>query len=278
MIDKTKYALSAEEVANMKTDKLRNQFLVDDLFIKGKFNFQYLHYDRIIVGGVVPTTDKIEIKIDKEIGAKYFLQRRELGIINIGATGVVEYDNGTETLENKDGLYLPVGNKKIIFKSLDSNNPAKFYLFSTPGLITYPSVKVNIKQASAINLGDLAQSNTRIIYQYFHPNVCQTNSLLMGLTIMQPNNIWNTMPCHTHERRTECYLYFDFDENNRVFHFMGKPQETRHLVVANENFVISPPWSIHSGVGTTNYTFIWAMGGENLDYTDMQAVATKDLK
>ncbi|ADE19474.1 5-dehydro-4-deoxy-D-glucuronate isomerase [Mycoplasma crocodyli] len=275
---KTKYCRSQSEVSTMNTTELRENFLVSDLFVEGKLHLEYLHYDRIIVGGVVPTKEKIELDVSKEIGSNYFLERREVGIINIGGTGSIEYDGGVEELLNKDGLYLPVGNKKIVFKSKDGKVPAKFYLFSTQGLVSYPVVKVNISKAQAINLGDISQSNTRTIYQFFHPNVCKTNSLLMGLTILQPNNMWNTMPCHTHERRTECYLYLDVKDEHRVIHLMGKPQETKHLIVANEDFVISPAWSIHSGVGTSNYSFIWAMGGENLDYTDMQGVATKDLK
>lgn len=278
MINKTRNAFSSNEVMFMTTDELRQNFLAEDLFESSKAKFEYLHYDRIIVGGVVPTTNTIEIKIDKEIGSKFFLERRELGIINIGEEGFVEFDYGKEKLVNKDGLYLPVGNQKIIFGSVNPKKPAKFYLFSTQGLVKYPVVKVDISKAVALNMGQQAQSNERIIYQFFHPNVCKTNSLLMGLTILKENNMWNTMPCHTHDRRTECYLYIDLNEKERVFHLMGEAQETRHLVVANGEFVISPPWSIHSGVGTSNYAFIWAMGGENLDYTDMQPIETKDLK
>ncbi|EFF41543.1 5-dehydro-4-deoxy-D-glucuronate isomerase [Mycoplasmopsis alligatoris] len=274
----TKYARSSQEVSTMKTEELRNNFLVESLFENGQANIEYLHYDRIVVGGVVPQNKSINLEINTQIGAKFFLERRELGIINIGGSGKVEFDNGSEELLNLDGLYLPVGNQKIVFSSLDAKNPAKFYLFSTQGLLKFPVVKVNIAKSQAINLGDVSQSNVRTIYQYFHPNVCKTNSLLMGVTLLAENNMWNTMPCHTHERRTECYLYFNVKENDRVIHLMGKPQETKHLIVANQGFVISPSWSVHSGVGTSNYSFIWAMGGENLDYTDMQGVATKDLK
>ncbi|ADV34602.1 5-dehydro-4-deoxy-D-glucuronate isomerase [Mycoplasmopsis fermentans] len=276
---KTTYAVSANETSRMTTEELRSNFLIEDLFESGKLNVQYLHYDRIIVGGATPTSKGLNLdEVAKEIAAPYFCERREIGIINIGNTGYIEFDNGIEKLENKDGLYLPVGNKKIIFKSADSKKPAKFYFFSTQGLKPLPVRKVNIKDAIPNKLGTPAESNVRTIYQYFHPKVCQTNSLLMGITILEPNNMWNTMPCHTHERRTECYLYIDVAEGQRVIHLMGKPQETKHLVVKNEGFVISAPWSIHSGVGTSNYAFIWAMGGENLDYTDMQGVKTIDLK
>lgn len=273
-----RHAVSKNEAKHMTTEELRNSFLAEDLFKDGEAHFEYLHYDRVIAGGVVPTSKTIKINIDKEIGAKFFLERRELGIINIGGEGTVNYDGGSEVLKSKDGLYLPVDNQKIEFSSSDAKNPAKFYLFSTLAMIEYPVVKVDISKAQAIRLGEDAQSNRRTIYQYFHPNVCKTNSLLMGLTILEPNNMWNTMPCHTHERRTECYLYLDVAESERVFHLMGEPTETRHLVMKNLDFVASAPWSIHSGVGTSNYAFIWAMGGENLDYTDMQAVQKEDLK
>ncbi|TNK84563.1 5-dehydro-4-deoxy-D-glucuronate isomerase, partial [Mycoplasmopsis pullorum] len=253
-------------------------FLVENLFVDEKIQLNYLHYDRIIAFGAKPVHETLNLELSSEIGSKFFLERRECGIINLGGVGEIHFDGGVEVLENRDGLYLPVGNQKVAFKSLDPKNPALFYGFSTLGLKEYPVTKVNIKEAKAIHLGSAAESNTRTIYQFFHPNVCQTNSLLMGMTILEPNNMWNTMPCHTHERRTECYLYFDLSEEHRVFHFMGQPQETRHLVVKNNDFVISPSWSIHSGVGTSNYSFIWAMGGENLDYTDMQGVKTKDLK
>ncbi|QIW62617.1 5-dehydro-4-deoxy-D-glucuronate isomerase [Mycoplasmopsis gallinacea] len=275
---KTFYARSQEEVKGFDTSKLRENFLIEDLFVSDELKVNYLHYDRVVVFGAKPVNKTLDVKIDSQIGAAFFLQRRECGIINIGGEGIIEYDGNSETLKNKDGLYLPVGTEKISVKSVDPSNPALFYGFSTQGLIKYPVTKVDIANARAINLGSDAESNKRVIYQFFHPNVCQTNSLLMGMTLLEPNNMWNTMPCHTHERRTECYLYFDLEEEQRVFHMMGQPQETRHLVVKNNDFVISAPWSIHSGVGTRNYSFIWAMGGENLDYTDMQGVATKDLK
>ncbi|WP_027119562.1 5-dehydro-4-deoxy-D-glucuronate isomerase [[Mycoplasma] testudinis] len=275
---RTIYAAGKNETKGFDTEKLRNNFLVSDLFQNGEISLVYLHYDRLIVGGVVPTTKKLDLKLSSEIGSSFFLEHRELGIINIGGAGTIEHDGGKETLENKDGLYLPVGNKKIIFSSKNAKKPANFYLVSTFGTSVYPVVKVDLKKAKPNKMGSIEESNTRTIYQYFHPAVCKTNSLLMGLTILEKGNMWNTMPCHTHERRTECYLYLDVNSEDRVFHFMGEPSETRHLVLKNQDFVISPPWSIHTGVGTSNYAFIWAMGGENLDYKDMQFVKKSDLK
>lgn len=275
---KTLYTRSQQEVARMNQLELRQNFLIDDLFYINKINLVYLHYDRAIVGGVVPLKEGLALSVSDEIGSKYFLERRELGIINIGGLGSIEHDLGVVELKSKDGLYLPVGNKKIIFYSSDPNHPAKFYLFSTLGLVAYKPVKIDLNGSQAVHMGSDGCGNKRIIYKFFDPSTCQTNSLLMGLTILAPNNMWNTMPTHRHERRFEAYLYLDLNQEERVFHFMGEPHETKHLVLKNESFVVSPPWSIHAGVGTSNYAFIWAMGGENLTYTDMQHVKKEELQ
>jgi 4-deoxy-L-threo-5-hexosulose-uronate ketol-isomerase len=262
----------------MDTGEVRKNFLIENLFEKGKINLIYSHIDRIIVGGICPFDTQLELIASKELGVEYFLQRREMGIINIGGKGEVIIDNEQYLLDNKECVYIGMGIKKVIFKTIDKNNPAKFYLNSTPAHINYPTTKLSISDAKLVNLGSPDKSNVRTIYQFIHPAVLKSCQLVMGLTILQPNNMWNTMPCHTHDRRMEVYLYFDMPEDSLVFHFMGAPEETRHIVIKNENAVISPSWSIHSGVGTSNYTFIWGMAGENQTFTDMDEVPMKTLK
>lgn len=273
-----RYASHPEDAKRYDTKELREKFLIEDLFKLGEIKLVYSHVDRIIAGSAVPTDKELILEAGKEIGAEYFLQRRELGVINIGGAGKVTLDGDVYDLDSRDGLYVGMGIKEVKFESLDSNNPAKFYLNSAPAHKSYPTVKIDIKKANPNHLGSASQSNERTIYQFIHPAVCESCQLLMGMTILEPNNIWNTMPCHTHDRRMEVYLYFDMDADTRVFHFMGKPEETRHLVVANEQAVISPSWSIHSGAGTKNYTFIWGMVGENQTFTDMDNVEMKGLK
>lgn len=273
-----RYANHPSDSKKYDTEQLREKFLVEKIFIPNKVSLTYSHVDRIIFGGIMPTETKLELKASAELGVEYFLERRELGIINIGEAGVVSLDDVEYTLENQDGLYVPMGIKKVVFSSVNAKNPAKFYISSCPAHQSYDIVKINIKDANPLHLGNTEQVNVRTIYQYVHPAVCKSCQLLMGMTILEPNNVWNTMPCHTHDRRMEVYLYFNFDENNRVFHLMGEAQETRHIVMANEQAVISPSWSIHSGVGTSNYTFIWSMCGENQTFTDMDAIATEKLK
>ena len=201
-----------------------------------------------------------------------------MGVINIGGKGTVKLDGEEYVLESRDGLYVGMGIKEVIFESEDPEKPAKFYINSAPAHATYPTVKIEISKANPNRLGSLAQSNKRTIYQYVHPAVCKSCQLVMGLTILEPNNMWNTMPCHTHERRMEVYLYFDMEEDTRVIHFMGEPSETRHVVMKNEQAIISPSWSIHSGVGTSSYTFIWGMAGENQTFDDMDHVSMEDFK
>lgn len=274
----TRYANHPEEIKRYNTDELREHFLVEKLFETGKVLLTYTHHDRMIFGGVTPGETELTIKLDKELGVDYFLERRELGIINIGNTGTVVLDGKEYEMVNHDGMYVGRGTKDILFRSEDPNNPAKFYVVSTPAHHTYPTVKIGIDQIKPLELGEKETLNERKINQYIHPNNCQSCQLQMGLTQLQPGSVWNTMPCHTHERRMEVYLYFDMEPETRVFHFMGEPSETRHLVMKNEQATISPSWSIHTGTATNDYTFIWAMCGENITYDDMDFVDMNDLK
>lgn len=260
------------------TEELREHYLMENLFEKGKINTVYSHVDRIIVGAATPGGEKLKLEAGDELRAEYFLERRELGIINIGAKGKVILDGVEYTLGNKDGLYVGRGTKEVVFESEDCENPAKFYFNSAPAHTTYPTVFIDMEKANKRPIGTMEDSNKRTIYQYIHPDVLQTCQLSMGLTKLEEGSMWNTMPCHTHERRMEVYLYFDLPEDAAVFHLMGQPQETRHIIMHNEQAVISPSWSIHSGVGTHCYTFIWGMVGENQDFDDMDHCKTNELK
>lgn len=278
MLLDTRYANHPEDSKHYTTEELRKHYLMEKVFIADEINFMYTHVDRVIAGGITPVNQKLTLGTCKELGVDYFLERREMGIINIGGAGVVTIDGTKYELKSKDGLYVGMGNKEISFESIDPQNPAKYYINSTPAHQSYPIVKIDIEKANAVKLGDESTSNKRTIFQYVHPAVCQSCQLLMGMTILEPNNVWNTMPCHTHERRMEVYFYFNMEEDTRVFHLMGEPTETRHLVVSNEQALISPSWSIHSGVGTKNYTFIWGMAGENQTFTDMDHIPMDQLK
>lgn len=272
------YSISPEHTKKMDTQELRDNFLIETLFQNDQIHLSYAQDDRFIIGGVMPTSKELSLVVDKEIGSEYFLERREAGVINIGGEGSIICDGTSYPMASRDGIYLGKGIKEVKFTSQDPKNPAKFYIISGSAHKEYPIVKINIDTANPNNLGEDASSNKRTIYKFIDPSVCESCQLLMGMTILAPNNMWNTMPCHTHDRRSEVYLYFDMDENSKVMHFMGQPSETRHLVVANEQALISPPWSIHSGVGTNNYTFIWAMLGDNQNYGDMDMIAMNDLK
>ncbi|MGG0365804.1 5-dehydro-4-deoxy-D-glucuronate isomerase [Priestia endophytica] len=274
----TRYAHHPEDVKKQTTEELRKNFLVETLFEADHVHLTYTHNDRMIFGGVTPSQEELTIKLDKELGVSYFLERRELGIINIGADGTVILDGVEYEMKGRDGLYVGRGTKDVKFRSNDANNPAKFYINSTPAHHTYPTVKIDIKKIDPLHKGEQGTLNERNIYQYIHPNVCESCQLQMGLTMLSPGSVWNTMPCHTHERRMEVYLYFDMEPDTRVFHFMGKPEETRHLVMKNEQAAISPSWSIHTGTATSNYTFIWGMCGENITYDDMDHVKMEDLR
>jgi 4-deoxy-L-threo-5-hexosulose-uronate ketol-isomerase len=273
-----RYAVHSDHVKSFDSDNLRKHFLIERLFEEDKTNMVYSHIDRIIVGGVYPAAKELELKVTKELGVDFFLQRREMGIINIGSKGTVSVDGNEYVLEKKECLYVGMGSKGVIFKSSDRNNPAKFYFNSTPAHCTYPIVRLSINDAQRLNLGTPDKSNVRTIYQFVHPKVLNSCQLVMGMTILETGSMWNTMPCHTHDRRMEVYLYFDLPKGSVVFHLLGEPRETRHIVVRNEQAVISPSWSIHSGVGTSHYTFIWGMAGENQTFTDMDEVPMSELR
>ena len=270
---KTYYAVSPKEYAGMDTAALRQNFLLEDLFQPGELNLAYAHYDRIIVGAAQPTKGALNLDAGTELAATSFLERREMGVINIGGAGTVTVDGTAYPMEKYDCLYVGRGAKEIAFTSDDAGNPACFYLNSAPAHAAYPTVHIPKSKAQQVALGAQATSNERIIYKYILPGHVQSCQLVMGLTILAEGSVWNTMPCHTHERRIEAYLYFDVPENQRVFHLMGPGSETRHIILKDRQAVLSPPWSIHSGAGTSNYSFIWGMLGENQDFDDMQGVA-----
>lgn len=274
----TRYTHSPEDIRHYSTEQLRKEFLVEKIFVPGKIQLTYTHNDRMIFGGVTPTDAPLEIILNKELGVDYFLERRELGIINIGGAGKIKIDGQVETMQKQDGFYIGKGTKEVIFTSEDAADPAKFYVVSTPAHHKYPNVKIGIEQITPRVTGEPLTLNQRQIFQYIHPNQCESCQLQMGYTILKPGSSWNTMPCHTHERRMETYLYFDMDPDTRVVHLMGKPDETKHLFISNEQAAISPSWSIHSGVGTSDYTFIWAMCGENITYDDMDMIPMQELK
>ncbi|MFV0341514.1 MAG: 5-dehydro-4-deoxy-D-glucuronate isomerase [Anaerocolumna sp.] len=270
-------ASSPKDVKHYTTDRLREEFLIDDLFKAGEIKTVYSHIDRIITGSVVPLSP-IALTAGDEIRAEYFLQRREIGIINIGGKGTITVDGTVYEMEYKDGIYIGMGAKDVIFASADESKPAKFYFNSAPAHMTYPTVHIKPENCVQVELGSLEQSNHRVITKYILPGQVESCQLVMGMTSLKPGSVWNTMPCHTHDRRMEVYLYFDMPEDALVFHYMGEPTETRHIVMRNEQAVISPSWSIHSGSGTKNYTFIWGMVGENQDFDDMDGVAIKDIR
>lgn len=271
-------ACSPRDVKHYTTERLREEFLIQNVFVADEMQMVYSHIDRIITAGAMPVDKEIKLEAGKELAADYFLQRREMGCINIGGKGILTVDGKEYLLNPRDGIYIGMGNKDITFKSVDAQNPAKFYISSCPAHKTYPTVHIDITKAKKVPCGSVAECNKRVINQYIHPEVMQSCQLAMGLTQLEEGSNWNTMPCHAHDRRMEVYLYLDMGENDVVFHMMGEPQETRHIIMHNEEAVISPSWSIHSGVGTRNYSFIWAMCGENQEFTDMDFVETKDLR
>lgn len=273
-----RYSSHYEDVKKYDTSDLRRHFLIEDLFVKGEMKMVYSHIDRIIIAAAVPAEKPLFLEASKELGCNYFLERREMGVINIGGPGAITLDGEKYELNSRDGLYVGMGVKEVSFESLNAGNPAKFYINSGTAHKSYPTVKIDLEKANKVKAGSDEECNKRTINQYVHPAVCKSCQLVMGMTILEPGSIWNTMPCHTHDRRMEVYLYFDMDTDSVVFHLMGTPDETRHIVMKNEQAVISPSWSIHSGVGTKNYTFIWGMVGENQTFTDMDEVTTSSLK
>ncbi len=273
-----RYSHHPRDVKGYDTETLRGQFLVPEVFRPGELRLTYSHVDRVIFGGAMPGGERLELTGGKELGTEGFLDRRELGLINIGGPGRVTLDGAPQSLAKGDGMYVGMGAGVVGLESVDPSTPAKFYLMSCPAHHAHPVAKIEFTRANPRTLGAPETSNARTIYQYVHPAVCRSCQLVMGMTVLAPGSVWNTFPPHTHERRMEVYLYFGMDEQTRVFHFHGRPDETRHLVVANEQAVISPSWSIHAGVGTGAYTFIWGMAGENQTFDDMDAVVPAALR
>ena len=273
----TRYASSPQAVKEYNTAQLRAEFLIDNLMKVGKVNLTYSHYDRYIAGSAVPL-EPLTLETIAPLKSSYFLERRELGIINVGGSGSVIADGVVYDLGFKDALYIGSGNKEIIFKSDDILNPAKFYLNSAPAHTNYPNKKVGLAEANKLQLGAMETANHRTVNQMIIGGIVTTCQLQMGMTELKTGSVWNTMPAHVHDRRMEVYFYLDIPENQAVCHFMGQPQETGHIWMNNHQAVISPPWSIHSGAGTSNYTFIWGMAGENLDYGDMDVCKITDLR
>ncbi len=270
--------VNSEYAKTLDTEGLRRHFLINQIFVPGKITMTYSHVDRMIAGGATPAGNVLTLAATKELGTNYFLERREMGIINIGGPGSISVDGKKFSVGSKDGFYISMGSKEVAFESADPAKPAKFYFNSAPAHRACATRLVTLDQAKRVEMGSDAESNKRVINQFIHPSVLETCQLVMGMTIFSQGSVWNTMPVHTHERRMEVYLYFDMPEDRVVFHFLGKPDETRHLVVRNEEAVISPSWSIHSGVGTGAYTFIWGMAGENQTFTDMDHVSMSTLK
>lgn len=275
---KNRYAVSPNEVKQMDTASLRQHFLIDNLFEANQISFTLSHFDRYIVGGVMPIDQKVALSNPENLKAHYFLERRELGIINVGGKGLITADGIQFVLDYKEALYLGKETKEVFFESLDKDKPAKFYLNSAPAHHSYPSKKITREQAEIVELGTMETANHRIINKLIVNSIVETCQLQMGMTELKPGSVWNTMPAHVHDRRMEVYFYFEIPENQSVCHFMGEPQETRPIWMQNEQAVISPNWSIHSGAGTSNYTFIWGMAGENLDYGDMDICKITELR
>jgi 4-deoxy-L-threo-5-hexosulose-uronate ketol-isomerase len=274
----SRYAVSPTEVKQMDTEALRRHFLIETLFVPDACEWVLSFYDRFMAGGVMPVKRPVRLEAPDNLKAVYFLERRELGMINVGGPGRVLAGGETFELAYKEALYLGKGIQEVQFVSLDAGAPAKFYLNSTPAHATFPSRKVSRKEAERVETGSAQTANHRVINKLLVNSVLPTAQLQMGMTELQTGSVWNTMPAHTHDRRMEVYFYFEVPQGQAVCHFMGEPQETRHLWMQNEQAVISPNWSIHSGAGTSNYSFIWGMAGENLDYGDMDFCAINQLK
>ena len=264
-----KFTQSPQETAAMQTQALRDHFLITNLFEDDKINLTYTHYDRVIIGGVKPVKEAVRLTNPTELRAEYFLERREIGIINVGGNGTVIADGKTHVIAKMDCVYLGKGTQSVSFVSEDANDPALFYLLSAPAHHTYPAAICKKQDAQPVDLGAALTSNKRTVYKYIHLEGIKSCQLVMGLTVLEDGSVWNSVPPHTHTRRMEVYFYFDLAAEHRVFHFMGEPSATKHIVIANHEATISAPWSTHFGCGTSNYGFIWGMAGENLVYTDM---------
>lgn len=277
-----RYSCNQRDFKRYTTEETRKEFLIEKLFEADQVIAVYSHVDRMVTLGVMPVSEKVpldkDIDIWKNFGTQYFLERREIGMFNVGGEGTVTVDGAVYELGYKDCLYITRGAKEVFFASKDAKQPAKFYCVSAPAHCSYETRLIKIADAAKKPLGALETSNKRVINQFIHPDVLKTCQLSMGMTVLEPGSVWNTMPAHTHERRMEVYFYFEVPENNVVFHMMGEGNETRHIVMQSEQAVISPSWSIHAGAGTSNYTFIWAMGGENQAFDDMDAIPTTELR
>ncbi|WP_112179974.1 5-dehydro-4-deoxy-D-glucuronate isomerase [Paraliobacillus zengyii] len=273
-----RYATHPEHAKTFGTEELRQHYLIEELFVLGQTKMVYSMEDRTVIGGVTPTEEAISLETDEEIKANYFLERRELGIINVGNSGKVLIDGQEFLMDNKDCLYVGKGNKEVLFSSTVASEPAKFYLFSAPAHKEYPIQKVSFNSIDGDQLGTNESANERVLRRMIHNDGIQSCQIVMGMTQLKSGSVWNSMPTHTHDRRMEAYLYIDLDENARMVHLMGQPSNTRHLIMKNEQAVISPPWSIHCGAATSNYTFVWAMAGENKQFTDMDHVQMDKLR
>ncbi|RYY99574.1 MAG: 5-dehydro-4-deoxy-D-glucuronate isomerase [Chitinophagaceae bacterium] len=275
---KTLHSVHPHDFRHYTTDQIRERFLLDGLVVPGAINCIYTHYDRMIVGAAAPLSEPLALATYPGLRSEFFLERRELGIINVGGTGTVSVDGAPFIVEKRDCLYIGKGRRDVRFASADAAAGARFILFSAPAHQEYPTRLMRPDEALPAELGSLDNNNHRVINKYIHADGIQSCQLVLGVTNFRKGSIWNTMPPHTHDRRMEAYFYFDLPEDQRVVHFMGEPQETRHLFVNNEEGIVSPPWSIHSGVATASYSFIWAMAGENKAFTDMDGVGLKDLR
>ncbi|OWW04837.1 5-keto-4-deoxyuronate isomerase [Rhizobium sp. R72] len=273
----SRFAIDPKTAARFSTGELRENFLLPPLFVPGRIQLHYTNYDRMIVGGAMPTSAPLALETIKPAGTDALLARRELIAVNIGGAGIVAVDGEAFGAGTRDMVYAGMGSS-VTFQSVAADKPAKFYLLSAPAHVRYPAKHIDIAAAKRVDLGSQATSNERSIFQFIHPEGARTCQLVVGMTTLAVGSVWNTMPCHVHDRRMEAYLYFDLPEKARVLHLMGEPGETRHLIVKNEEAVLSPGWSIHSGAGTSSYAFIWAMAGDNIDYTDVDLVAIEDLK
>lgn len=273
-----RYATHPDDVKHYDTDKLRQHFLLDNLMQPDTLVLNYTHYERLIVGSAVPVKGPVLLQTVDALKAEYFLERRELGLINTGGAGVVEVDGTAYPLNFREALYVGKGAREVLFVSNDAADPAKFYLNSTPAHHQYPTRHITMADCNVLHMGALETSNKRDIYQLMIKGVVDTCQLQMGLTVLHPGSVWNTMPAHQHDRRMEAYFYFGLSEGQQVCHFMGEPQQTRHIFTGNDQAVVSPPWSIHSGCGTGSYTFIWGMAGENHDYNDMDKFPASALR